>query len=79
MPVGMSGFPYGSLDSATLLTYFTFLDIFVLLGPASRSNQEEMLGFPEECLPRGQIFDKLLGRSTRFRDCWVPRLAAPAH
>ena len=29
---------------------FTFLDIFVLLGPASASNQEEMLGSSEECI-----------------------------
>ena len=36
-------------DTYFLLT-FTFLDIFVLLGPASASNQEEMLGSLEECI-----------------------------
>ena len=35
----------------------SFLDIFVLLGPASASNQEEMLGSSEEPLPKGFVLD----------------------
>ena len=41
----------GTRVPTTLLTLL-FLDIFVLLSPASASNQEEMLGSSEEALPR---------------------------
>ena len=40
------------------LTYLlTFLDIFVLLSPASASNQAEMLGSSEEAPPEGSVLD----------------------
>ena len=45
------------LVTLVLLLTFTFLDIFVLLGPASASNQEEMLGSSEEPLPKGFVLD----------------------
>ena len=41
---------------AYLLT-FTFLEIFVLLGPGPRSGLEEMLGSSEEALPEGFVLD----------------------
>ena len=49
--------PSRVLPSTLLYFYFTFLDIFVFLGPASASNQEEMLGSSEEAPPEGSVLD----------------------